>query len=240
MIRRVGWLGNRTGRRSLPMPSTASEWLREHLEDLDKLGELMEAAGLPVEAWTDLPEWMKRNIAEQLRESFAQDYWDSIHEATLGDAERVLEHGLQEGYSVDRMAEEIAHSLQEDTRKYALIRGRLIARTEMGNALNGARRGVMDSLIDEIPELSEHMRPEWVSVLGTTTRRSHAALDGVPADEDGMWELAGVRVPWPGHWSLPPEERCNCQCSIVMSFGMDADEARRLVDEYQRRLEEEE
>lgn len=54
------------------------------------------------------------------------------------------------------------------------------------------------------------MKLTWLSVLGTTTRATHAMLDGVPADEDGLWELGGVRVPWPGHWSLEAGERCNC------------------------------
>jgi hypothetical protein len=65
------------------------------------------------------------------------------------------------------------------------------------------------------------IRAEWLSVLGSTTRDSHAANDGEMADEDGMFNLAGYMVPWPSHFSLPASERCNCQCSIVSTPVMD-------------------
>jgi hypothetical protein len=116
-------------------------------------------------------------------------------------------------------------------------RGQNIARTESGNALNGARSAAMDRLQEEVPGLKT--KKTWMSVLGTTTRDSHAELDGVPADEDGMWNLAGYDVPWPGHWSLPPSERCNCQCTIVEGWGMGDEAAEQLIADYNERLNEE-
>ncbi len=188
------------------MPTTASEWLEEHGEDVVQLEEMLADLGLPVSVFTELPGWMKKDIVSNLRESFEQPYWRDIHLTTAGDAERVLETGLTEGWSMRRMADEIAESMGND--HYSRVRAMNIARTEAGGALNLARRSTIDRLAEEIPELS--IRPSWLSVLGPTTRDTHAILDGVPADEDGMWDVGGYMAPCPRHWSLPAGERCNC------------------------------
>ncbi len=105
-----------------------------------------------------------------------------------------------------------------------------------GNALNGARKVSMDELSEELgPEVP--MRAEWLSVLGTTTRDDHADLDGVPEDEEGMWTLGGIRIPWPAHYSLPPGQRCNCQCTQVTAFGLGEEESLQLIQEHQERAE---
>lgn len=191
---------------NLLMPTTATEWLEEHGEDVVQLEEMLADLGLPVSVFTELPGWMKRDIVSNLRESFDQPYWRDIHLTTAGDAERVLEAGLTEGWSTRRMADEIASAMGGD--HYSRIRAMNIARTEAGGALNLARKGTIDRLAEEIPELS--IRPSWLSVLGPTTRDTHAILDGVPADEDGMWDVGGFMAPCPRHWSLPAGERCNC------------------------------
>lgn len=106
-----------------------------------------------------------------------------------------------------------------------------------GNALNGARSAAMDRLQEEVPGL--RTKKTWMSVLGTTTRDSHANLDGVPASRNGTWLLDGYEIPWPAHFSLPPGSRCNCQCSLVQSWGMSSDAAEQLIEDYNQRLNEE-
>ena len=34
-----------------------------------------------------------------------------------------------------------------------------------------------------------------------------------------MFNLSGYLVPYPGHWSLPGEERINCRCSMYVETG---------------------
>jgi carbonic anhydrase/acetyltransferase-like protein (isoleucine patch superfamily) len=218
------------------MTTRATEWLDEHPEDIAKLEELLADLGLPYQVYTELPTWMKKNIVSKLKESFQQDYWAKISEATAGDVERWLLAGLQEGASIREMAQQMAYSFMEETGKYAMRRAENIARTESGNALNGARKGVMDQLQADLGDRVP-MRAAWLSVLGNTTRDSHAHLDGVPADKNGMWNLSGYQIPWPGHFSLPASERCNCQCSIVNEIGMLDAEAAQLISEYGERLE---
>lgn len=245
--RRKAW-ERRTGRKSVEQTSsftkvsTATQWLSsrgDYAAEWDELVQLVEAAGLDISVLTELPEWMKRDIRQKLRNSFAEPYWDDISRTTAGDAERVLMEGLQNGWSIRRMAIEMASSFQGSTARYAEMRATRIARTEAGGALNGARRGAIDQLINEVgPEVP--IRPAWMSVLGTTTRDTHARLDGVPCDKEGMWNLSGYRVPYPGHIRLPPEERCNCQCTIALEFGMQDTEAQQLIQEYVDRQWEDE
>ncbi len=207
-----------------PNKSTASEWLQD--ENID-LGDV-EGLGIA----TEMPQWMKDAIEIQLRETFEQDYWKNILETTGTDIEEYLRDGLQEGLSIRELARNINRAFPS---AYSMRRAVLIARTESGNALNSARALAVDHLKEELGEAGTTIRKEWLSVLGNTTRDSHAALDGVPADENGLWNLDGVRVPWPSHWSLPAKNRVNCQCTITTGFGIDEEEFDERIGE-QRNL----
>lgn len=219
------------------MSSTASKWIEESDYAAERLDEMLAASGVPLDVLTEYPLWMKKEIAARLKETFEQPYWDDIAATFQGDAEKFLKRGLRDGWSIRKIAEQMAMDLGGG--KYAKTRAVNIARTESGNALNGARKAGMDKMMAELgPQMRGVMRPTWLSVLGSTTRDSHANLDGVPADKDGMWTLSGYRIPWPGHISLPPSERCGCQCSIVMSFGLQDREAEQMIDQYNQRVEE--
>jgi len=218
------------------MPSTATEWLRDNPGDYEELEKVLLSEGVSASVLTEYPDWMRREIATRLADTFEQDYWADIAETTKGDANRVLLEGNLDGWSISRMAAEIETALGTE---YAWNRAVNIARTESGNALNGARRAAMDRARSELPDdVAEVMRPVWHSVLGFTTRDSHAHLDGVPADDEGLWDLGGVRVPWPGHYTLPAGERCNCQCTVVMEYGVKPEDARQRIDDYHARAEE--
>ena len=218
------------------MPTTATRWLDDNPGDVAALEELVAGSGLPFRVFTEMPLGMKQQIARNLAESFQQPYWDDISKTTGGDAERFLRQGLREGWSIRDMADRMATSFEGDTYKYAKKRATNIARTESGYALNSARKASMDSLAEELgPDVP--MRPTWLSVLGDTTRDEHADLDGVPADENGMWNLAGYVIPVPGHWSLPPEQRCQCHCSITLELGMGKVEASQLISQYEERIQ---
>ena len=217
--------------------STAAEWAEENMVDWNSLVEAFEVSGLPLGIMSKIPEWMQESIAERLSETFSQDYWSAVSETTMGDAERVLREGLSEGWSIDKMATQLREYYAEGGFRYARRRSETIARTESGNALNGARKDSVSRLQKELgPRVP--MKQAWLSVLGNTTRAAHADLDGVPENEKGMWNLAGIEVPWPGHISLPPEQRINCQCSLTIEFGMDEEDAQREIEEYWARVEE--
>ena len=195
--------------------STATEYL-EGLEDLD-LGGFEFVVPIGVEGTTttvmlniatEFPQYMLDAIDELLGELFEQDFWRDISQTTLDDIEALVTQGLQEGWSIRKIATELATSLGGDS-EYALIRAKRIARTESGHILNGARVRAIDQFLEETG-LHDSVKKVWLSVLGNTTRETHANLDGVPADREGKWFLGGVHVRWPSDIVLPPGERINC------------------------------
>jgi hypothetical protein len=217
--------------------STASEYLENYDGDPSALNEMMLAAGasLPISigVWTELPESFKQSIATAVSESFSQDYWNEISKTTTEDISRILTEGLQEGESIRTMASKLTETLGGSA--YAKMRATRIARTESANALNAGRSASMQRLQQDLgPQVP--MKRTWMSVLAANTRDSHANLDGVPEDADGLWFLGGMRVPYPGHWSLPPGEKCNCLCTLIMEFGMQDSEAFGLIQDYYGRM----
>jgi hypothetical protein len=219
--------------------TSASRYLAENPDDFEGLLDsrllAREVPDVNFGVLTEYPSWMKRSIGQHLRYTFKQDYWKNISETTGGNAEVFLKEGIKNGWSIQKIASRMKTTFKDDTGKYALRRARNIARTEVGHALNGARKKAItklsEDLGDEVP-----MKASWLSVLGNTTRDTHAILDGVPEDENGNWNLGGVETPWPAHPVLPPEDRCNCQCTIINEFGMQEDEARRLIEEHEERV----
>ena len=184
---------------------------------------------------SEYPEWMKQDIVDYLHESFGEEYWLDINKTSAGTVDKILELGTQEGWSVNKVAREIVQ--QAGSPKFTLQRGKMIARTEMGHALNSARVRGMDAFMEQIgKELP--MKKTWLSVLGTTTRDSHAHLDGVPANEKGVWEIAGVEARWPSDSRLPAGERINCQCTVVIDYGMTDEMAQAELADYFERIEE--
>jgi len=221
--------------------SRATEWLLDLDDaDIDTMALWPEVFTLPSGLTVDMgfatewPDWMKAEISQQMKECFEQPFWAGINDTTANGIQSHVLKGIEEGLSIREIREQmVGDGLDE----YYHNRGINIARTESGNALNGARSAAMDRLAEEVPGLKT--KKTWMSVLGTTTRDTHAHLDGVPADRDGLWYLGGVRIPWPGHWNLPVRERACCQCSIVQSWGMGDDAASELIEEYNQRLNEE-
>jgi hypothetical protein len=197
--------------------SRAEELLQNEPDLRDEMDALMDGAGYSGAFISEYPDWMKASISKQLSDSFSQPYWQNVHATTQGDATRFLRQGLRDGWSI----REISGGLRQyyggnSNLRYARARAENIARTESGNALNGSHRAVIDGINEELgPESQIRLVSVWLSVLGNTTRPSHAALHLVREDAEGMFTLSGYRIPWPSHTSLPPGERCNCQCSII-------------------------
>lgn len=172
------------------------------------------ALRIPVPAGVamDFPDWLKTKVADELDRIFKQPYWQGISKTTRNDVAGTLEDGLLNGWSIRRMAADIEsrHGAQ-----YTRARATNVARTESTNALNAGHAFGIERVS---AETGMAMVKEWLSVLGTTTRDSHAALDGVQSDAQGMFDLNGYRIPWPAHSSLPPHDRCSCQCTTISAF----------------------
>ena len=217
--------------------STATEWLDslddEDAPDLEDVVFKTPYGNVTMKLATDYPDWMKDKIQERLDETFSQPYWKEINDTTGGTINDFLSRSLKDGLSIEDMAKKM---LEEYGDEYPKSRGRNIARTEAGNALNGARSDAIDGLIQDLG-LEESVKKIWLSILGNTTRDSHAHLHLVPADENGCWYLSGICARWPGDTRLGPGERCNCQCTVSTAIGMLDDEAQERIADYQLRMQ---
>jgi len=163
------------------------------------------------------PAWFRQSAESFLYETFAQPYWTSVDETTADQILDLLADGINDGHSVRRIAGAINSALGTS---YSMARATNVVRTELTGAMNAGHETGIDQTASEtgLP-----IGKEWVSVMGNTTRATHAAMDGQQTvTPDGLFELAGVNIPYPGHVRLPAGERCNCQCTIISSLVMDA------------------
>lgn len=169
---------------------------------------------LPDYIGTELPQWLVDLIELELSETFASDFWLAINETTRDAIEAVLTEGITGGWSIRRMAQAVENLSGAYTRARAVA----VARTESSRSLNAGHAAGIEGLQREtgLP-----VGKEWLSVLGTTTRPTHAALDGEQRTADGLFMLGGVEVPYPSHRSLPAGEAINCFCTIVSTLAAD-------------------
>lgn len=236
--------GNETTHFCLFEKSTAIDWLLKFFDDimsgdLNALVQWLFASpveGLPIRLTSQLPEWLKSAVLYLLYDSFHEEFWKNINKTTLNFIHTHIANGLTSGESVLQIAKKIEQDAKDSD--YSRNRALNVTRTEAGNALNGARSAAIDNFKAEVKPTDTRLpvRKVWISVLGPTTRAAHADLDGVPENDDGMWELGGVMCRWPGDVVLPPNNRCNCQCTLIVEFGMDAEEADQLLADYADRV----
>lgn len=176
----------------------------------------------------DMPQWMLDAADEALQETFEQDYWQKIPETTRDDVIKTLKRAIEEGRSIREIATTITESHGD---VYSRQRATAVARTESSGALNAGHNAGINQLNEE---LDFELGKEWLSVLGTTTRDTHAAADGQVVKADENFTIGGFETPYPAHYSLPAEERINCQCTEISSIvggNLDGEEAREQADE---------
>lgn len=166
----------------------------------------------------EMPQWLKTRATFAIAESFQGEWWNGMGFTTKFDLQQEIVKAIELGLSIRDVADSIMAKFGGE--QYPRYRANNIARTELGNAMNAGHSAGIAQLEQEtgLP-----MGKEWVSVMGPTTRITHADTDGQQTDSaDGMFNLAGYECRWPADDSLPPEERCNCMCTIISSFSMSA------------------
>ena len=161
----------------------------------------------------EVPEWLRAEAFGELERAFSQEYWHRIHQTTRDDIQRTLERSIAEGHSIRQTTRLInaAHGAE-----YSLRRAKLVARTEIPNALNAGHAAGISRLNAENPELE--IGKEWISLFTRNSRALHMGLDGQVVPADGKFILDGVRCNHPGDPVLPAKDRCNCLCSVLSSF----------------------
>jgi len=179
-------------------------------------------AALPLLSVADLPPHVREAIGRELSTILWQNFSPNINETTRGRLLATMREGFAAGDSEYQMVVRIGDSptvpgvtdgvlgSQSNT-----VRASLIYRTETtGIAGAGSRAGH-----DELARQGLIQGSEWSATLDQYVRPEHLALHGVvapgPRAPNGLFNLAGYEVPYPGHHSLPPEYRCGCRCTLI-------------------------
>lgn len=171
---------------------------------------------IPPEA-AEAPEWFNARAKQELQVTFDQDYWQKINETTRDDIERTLARGIEQGLSIRDLASLIE---QNNGDEYCRHRATRVARTETQYAANAGHQVGMEHLEED---LGFSIGKQWNSLFMSTTRDTHAAADGQTTEgAKGMFTVGGYQTPVPGHWSLPPEERIECHCTIISDIVSEA------------------
>lgn len=88
-----------------------------------------------------------------------------------------------------------------------------ILRTE----LHTAQELGTSAAYDEALEQGVKGKVVWVATLDGRTRDSHAAMDGVAKDDDGLFH-GEITAEYPGDPALDASERINCRCTMIFEL----------------------
>jgi hypothetical protein len=59
----------------------------------------------------------------------------------------------------------------------------------------------------------------WLTIGDNGVMPSHVASNGVTVPIKENFTAGNSSAPWPGHWSLPAQERLNCRCTQIGAFA---------------------
>lgn len=118
---------------------------------------------------------------------------------------RVLTRGFSKGWSIQKMAAQIAEIGGANYR-----RAMNIARTESGRVTSVTRQQSQQHAKD----LGIKAQKKWISTLDGDTRNTHRQLDGQIRDIDDYFEIAGMKTLQPHMFGVASED-CNCRCRTI-------------------------
>jgi hypothetical protein len=111
----------------------------------------------------------------------------------------VIKKGIDEGWSIQRMTEEIE---RED---YLDGRVRRILRTESNRAINYGNELAAD-------KFDYQVQKRWVAVHDDRTRIAHLSADGQTVDQNGVYTVGGEQLEFPGDPNGSGANTINCRC----------------------------
>lgn len=131
--------------------------------------------------------------------------------------------GLIRGKSYENMARDLRGAINT-TYKRALV----ITRTEGGFAQSAGQMAAFDTAAAQGVE----GEITWIATLDDKTRGDHAAMDGMPRRDDGLFHLpGGDQGHFPHDEMLSAGNRINCRCDTTFEISGYEPELRRIRDE---------
>lgn len=122
-----------------------------------------------------------------------------ISDTTRNYIQLILDEGIREGWSIERMVQEIE---RED---YLDGRVRRILRTESNRAINYGSELARE-------KFGFQTQKRWVAVHDNRTRHAHLSADGQTVASDGFFTVGGETMKFPGDPEASGANTINCRC----------------------------
>lgn len=141
-----------------------------------------------------------------------------ISQTTQAEVMRVIKLAHDEGLTIP----DTAKAIQAHMAEAAPDRATLIARTELAGAVNGGSLAATQ-IVSEATGVS--YKKTWMTAPGAHFPRheEYDGLDGQISALDGYFDVGGAKLQFPGDPDGPPEEVCNCRCTMRYADGGIAD-----------------
>lgn len=143
-------------------------------------------------------EWTQA-ILDYFKEALFNKVVLPISDSTKGYILKIISKGLDEGWSIQRMTEEIE---RED---YLDGRVRRILRTESNRAINYGTELAAD-------KFEYKTQKRWIAVHDNRTRHAHLSADGQTVNQDSEYNVGGEQLEFPGDPNGSAANTINCRC----------------------------
>ena len=142
-----------------------------------------------------------------------------INETNKEIIRRVTRQLVEQGFSEVEIGAKI-RSYQDDIN---VARSQMIARTEVHMVAEETQAAIVEEL--PLPPMIK----EWNASLDRRTRKDHRRADGQQRDKDGLFDVGGEKMKYPGDRSGGPAQICNCRCTTLY---LPADEASEVGNQF--------
>lgn len=116
-----------------------------------------------------------------------------------------LQEGAGKGEGIDDLRDRVRGAFRATE-----YRARMIARTEVVSATNGAAHSGAGAIVSAGMPLDK----VWLAAIDNRTRASHLDADGQRVAHDQDFVVGGALMAYPGDPAGPSDEVVNCRCSI--------------------------
>ncbi|WP_425397302.1 phage minor head protein [Aeoliella sp.] len=155
-----------------------------------------------------IPQPVRDRIRVAVDEAFEQDYWRDITASIGKDLRAIIQQAHDEGDPNSRIAATIKRELGGTMARRRALR---ISRTETTNAMNSGH----DAVYQQLEQDGSIRGKQWLAIADDDVRQTHIDNDGVVVRAAESFQVGGYSAPWPGHWSLPAQERVHCRCTTI-------------------------
>ena len=146
------------------------------------------------------------SVIRQIKtDSVGTSSWKLINETTKTKLTKVVQRSIDRGDTPDQLATAISTAT---SRSATANRAAGIALVELNCAMNCGRTVAFDDFIKDGLDLVQ----EWVSMGDDLVRETHDEADGQVIEDGELFVVGDCQTPYPGHSSMPIEERANCRC----------------------------